>query len=59
MPKVGDSAPDFTLRYFEDGKSKDMKLSDYRGKKNLVLGFYIFSFYRRLNPANEKTCSRI
>ena len=44
MPKVGDSAPDFTLKYFEDGKLKDMKLSDYRGKKNVVLAFYIFAF---------------
>jgi hypothetical protein len=44
MPKVGDSAPDFTLKYFEDGKLKDLKLSDYRGKKNVVLAFYIFAF---------------
>lgn len=44
MPKVGDTAPDFTLKYFEDGKLKDMKLSDYRGKKNVVLAFYIFAF---------------
>lgn len=44
MPKVGDTAPDFTLKYFDDGKLKDMKLSDYRGKKNVVVAFYIFAF---------------
>jgi hypothetical protein len=44
MPKVGDTAPDFTLKYFDEGKLKDMKLSDYRGKKNVVLAFYIFAF---------------
>jgi hypothetical protein len=44
MPKVGDVAPDFTLKVFEDGNLKDVKLSDYRGKKNVVLAFYVFAF---------------
>ena len=44
MPKVGEMAPDFTLKYFNDGKLQDMKLSDYRGKKNVVLAFYVFAF---------------
>lgn len=44
MPKVGDSAPDFTLKYFDGSDLKDVKLSDYRGKKNVVLAFYIFAF---------------
>ena len=45
MPKVGDMAPDFTLKHFDDGNElKDVKLSDYRGKKNVVLAFYIFAF---------------
>ncbi len=44
MPKVGDMAPDFTLKYFTGGELKDVKLSDYRGKKNVVLAFYIFAF---------------
>lgn len=44
MPKVGDVAPDFTLKYFDGTNSKDVKLSDYRGKKNVVLAFYIFAF---------------
>ena len=44
MPKVGDAAPDFTLKY-SDGKGlKEVKLSDYRGKKNVVLAFYVFAF---------------
>ena len=39
--KVGDMAPDFTLM---DTAGKDVKLSDFRGKKNVVLAFYIFAF---------------
>ena len=35
--KVGDTAPDFTLK---DQDQKDIKLSDFRGKKNVVLAFY-------------------
>ncbi|SPF43155.1 exported hypothetical protein [Candidatus Sulfotelmatobacter kueseliae] len=44
MPKVGDAAPDFTLKYFDGNDEKEVKLSDYRGKKNVVLAFYIFAF---------------
>ena len=44
MTQVGDVAPDFTLKYFDEGKLKDMKLSDYRDKKNVVLAFYVFAF---------------
>jgi cytochrome oxidase Cu insertion factor (SCO1/SenC/PrrC family) len=44
MPKVGDVAPDFTLKYFDGNDLKDVKLSDYRGKKNVVVAFYIFAF---------------
>jgi len=44
MPKVGDVAPDFTLKHFDGGNLKDVKLSDYRGKKNVVVAFYIFAF---------------
>ena len=39
--KVGDVAPDFTLR---DQNGKEVKLSDFRGKKNVVLAFYVFAF---------------
>jgi cytochrome oxidase Cu insertion factor (SCO1/SenC/PrrC family) len=39
--KVGDMAPDFTLL---DNKWKQVHLSDYRGKKNVVLAFYVLAF---------------
>lgn len=42
--KVGDPAPDFTLKYFDGHDLKDVSLSQYRGKKNVVLAFYIFAF---------------
>jgi hypothetical protein len=44
MPKVGDMAPDFKLSYFDGTNSKEVSLSQYRGKKNVVLGFFIFAF---------------
>lgn len=44
MPKVGDMAPDFTLKYFDGTQRKDVKLSDYRGKKNVVVAFFVFAF---------------
>lgn len=42
--KVGDVAPDFKLQYFDGHDLKDVTLSQYRGKKNVVLAFYIFAF---------------
>lgn len=39
--KVGDTAPDFTLR---DQSGNQVKLSDFHGKKDVVLAFYIFAF---------------
>jgi peroxiredoxin (alkyl hydroperoxide reductase subunit C) len=44
MPKVGDLAPDFKLQYFDSKELKDISLSQYRGKKNVVLAFFIFAF---------------
>jgi hypothetical protein len=44
MPKVGDMAPDFKLKYFDGNDLKDVSLSQYRGKKNVVVGFFIFAF---------------
>jgi len=41
---VGDTAPEFKLQYFDGHDLKDVHLSDYRGKKNIVLAFYIFAF---------------
>lgn len=42
--KVGDMAPDFKLQYFDGNDLKTVTLQDYRGKKNVVLAFYIFAF---------------
>ena len=42
--KVGDVAPDFKLQYFDGSDKKDVSLSQYRGKSNVVLAFYIFAF---------------
>jgi hypothetical protein len=42
--KVGDVAPDFKLQYFDGSDEKDVTLSQYRGKSNVVLAFYIFAF---------------
>jgi len=39
--KVGDAAPEFTLR---DTEGKEVKLSDFKGKKNVVLAFYVLAF---------------
>ncbi len=39
--KVGDVAPDFTL---PDNTGKQVKLSDFRGKKNVILAFYVLAF---------------
>jgi cytochrome oxidase Cu insertion factor (SCO1/SenC/PrrC family) len=39
--KAGDMAPDFTLL---DNHWKQVHLSDYRGKKNVVLAFYVLAF---------------
>ncbi len=36
--KPGDHAPDFAL---PDQNGRTVRLADYRGKKNLVLAFYI------------------
>jgi hypothetical protein len=42
--KVGDIAPDFKLQYFDGNDEKDVTLSQYRSKSNVVLAFYIFAF---------------
>ena len=42
--KVGSAAPDFTLQYFDGNDLKKMSLHDFRGKKNVMIGFYIFAF---------------
>ncbi|HEY3105087.1 MAG TPA: hypothetical protein VGJ69_16010 [Pyrinomonadaceae bacterium] len=45
--KVGDKAPDFYLPSTivgEDKRSVRYRLSDFKGKKNVVLAFYVFAF---------------
>ena len=39
--KVGDVGPDFTLPSDQGGT---VKLSDYRGKENVILTFYVLAF---------------
>jgi peroxiredoxin len=39
--KVGDKAPDFELN---DTAGKTVKLSDFKGKKAVVLAFYVLAF---------------
>lgn len=45
--KVGDAAPDFTLPSTivgADSRTVRYKLSDLKGKKNVVLAFYVLAF---------------
>ncbi len=42
--KVGDMAPDFKLQYFDGKDLKDVSLSQYRDKSNVVVAFYVFAF---------------
>jgi hypothetical protein len=44
MPKVGDMAPDFKLSYFDGKDLKEVSLDQYRGKKNVVVAFFVFAF---------------
>ncbi len=42
--KVGDAAPDFTLKYFDGAKLHEISLHEFRGKKNVLLAFFVFAF---------------
>jgi len=42
--KVGDVAPDFTLKTMTSDGLKDVSLHDYKGKKDVVVAFYVFAF---------------
>ena len=43
--KVGDVAPDFTLPAAKGTSDKgSVSLSEFRGKKNVVIAFYPFAF---------------
>lgn len=39
--KVGSIAPDFKMK---DQTGKEVTLASFRGKKNVVLAFYVFAF---------------
>ncbi len=39
--KVGQAAPDFTLT---DTEGKQVSLHDFKGRKNVVLAFYVLAF---------------
>jgi peroxiredoxin len=39
--KVGDKAPDFTLT---DTQGNQIKLSEFKGKKSVVLAFFVLAF---------------
>ncbi len=40
MLKIGDRAPDFEL---PDQNGHKIRLSDFRGKRNVVLAFYVLA----------------
>lgn len=43
MLQIGDDAPDFELpSHLEQGKK--VRLSDFRGKKNVVIAFYVLDW---------------
>jgi len=41
LPRVGQAAPDFVLK---DQNGRDVRLGGFRGKKTVVLAFYIRAF---------------
>lgn len=42
--KVGETAPDFTLLAYDGSATKPVSLHDFRGKKNVMLAFFVFAF---------------
>ncbi len=42
--KVGDMAPDFTVSAQMNTTGKEIRLSDFRGKKTVVLAFFPAAF---------------
>lgn len=51
---VGDKAPDFTLKQKTADGLKDVSLSDYKGKRNVVLLFFPFA---GTAPCTAEMCS--
>ena len=61
MPEVGDMAPDFELPSHE-ARDKRVRLSDFQGKKNVVIAFHPLSFTpvcATQMPNYEKDLSRL
>src|SRR6185503_12853770 len=54
MPEVGDIAPDFELKSHLE-KDKKVKLSDFRGQKNVVIAFYPLAGPRSERPRCPRT----
>ena len=48
--EVGEKAPDFELRSTTGGK---IKLSDFAGKKNVLIEFYVMDFYPGCQEAHQ------
>ena len=44
MAEVGNVAPDFKVRAFVNGNEEEVSLSQYRGKKHVVLAFHVLDF---------------
>jgi len=42
--KVGDVAPDFTLLAYDGTAVKPVSLHDYKGKKKVIVAFFVFAF---------------
>ncbi len=42
--RVGDMAPDFELPGVLGEKRRSFRLSDYRGKQNVVIAFYVLDW---------------
>jgi hypothetical protein len=42
--KPGDVAPDFTLLSYDGKDLKPLSLHDFKGKKNVLVAFYVFAF---------------
>lgn len=59
--KIGDMAPDFELPGVVRDRRQRFRLSDYRGKKNVVLAFYALDFSPVCSmqmPAYEKDMAK-
>jgi hypothetical protein len=42
--RVGDEAPDFTLLAYDGTGVKPVSLHDFKGKKKVIVAFFVFAF---------------